>query len=59
MFDRNPFYESPSTLEQNDVIAVLYLFLIWTYFTLILVLLLLTLSMYLIAGFDIWYFSRF
>ena len=43
-------------LEQNDVIALLFLF--WTYSHLVLVLLLLIISMYLIAGFDISYFSR-
>ena len=32
MFARKPFYESPSTLEQNDVIALLSLFLILNIF---------------------------
>ena len=45
MFATNPCYKSPSTLEQNDIIALLGLFLI--------------LSKYLIAGFDISYFSHF
>ena len=28
MFAKNPCYESPSTLEQNDLIALLFVFLI-------------------------------
>ena len=55
MFGRNPCYKSPSTLEQNDIIALLSLFLILNIFHTLFQ----CLSMYLIAGFDISYFSRF
>ena len=60
IFARNPCYESPFTLEQNDVIALLSVFFNFEYTSHIaLVLLLLILSIYLIAGFDISYFSYF
>ena len=60
IFVGNQCYKSPSTLEQNDVIALLfYIFNLEHILHLIQVLLLLVLSMYLIAWFDISYFSHF
>ena len=52
---QEPMLRISSTLEQNDVIALLSLFLILNIFHTLFQ----CLSMYLIAGFDISYFSRF
>ena len=47
------------TLGQNDVIALLSILILEHISHLVLVLLLLILSLYLIAGFDMLYFSHF
>ena len=60
IFARNLCYESLSTLEQNEAIALVSLFLILnTFSNLVLVLQLLILSMYIIAGFDNLFSSHF
>ena len=58
MFARNLCYESPSTPEQNDVSTV-FIFNFEHISHIVLVILLLVLNMYFIAGFDISYFSRY
>ena len=60
MFAGNQCYESPSTLGQNNVITLLSLFFHLEHISHhVPVLLMLISSMYLIAEFDISYFSRF
>ena len=58
MFARNLCYEPPSTPEQNDVSTV-FIFNFEHISHIVLVILLLVLNMYFIAGFDISYFSRY